>query len=64
MATKTDDRKDTERETIPSDEARQRLGELIDRAGHRGERILISRHGKAIVALIGMEDLAVLDGEA
>jgi len=64
MATKTDDRKDTERETIPADEARQRLGELIDRAGFKNERIIITRHGKGIVALIGMDDLAVLDGAA
>ncbi len=48
-------------ESIPSDEARQKLGDLIDRAGFRGERIVVSRHGKRIVALVDMDDLAFLE---
>lgn len=41
---------------VPADEARQSLGELIDRAGFMGERILITRHGKPVVALVSVRD--------
>lgn len=42
---------------IPADEARQSLGDLIDRAGFLGERILITRHGKPVVALVSISDV-------
>jgi prevent-host-death family protein len=64
MNTKAKARKDDDvqpRVEIPSDEARQKLGDLIDRAGFRGERIVITRHGKPIVALVSVEDLDVLE---
>lgn len=67
MATKAGGRNDDDaavRVEIPSDEARQRLGELIDRAGFRGERIVITRHGKPLVALVSMEDLAAVETAA
>lgn len=61
MQTKAGDDKATKREEIQAQDARARLGELIDRAGFLGERIIITRNGKPLVALIGMEDLAALD---
>lgn len=46
---------------IGADEARQSLGDLIDRAGFKGERFVLTRHGKQIVALVGIEDLKTLE---
>ena len=40
---------------IPADDARKRLGELIDRATD-GERIVFTRHERDRVVLIGMRD--------
>jgi prevent-host-death family protein len=45
---------------IPADEARAALGDLLDRAGFRGERIAITRHGKRIAVLVSLEDLETL----
>lgn len=52
---------EVKRQEIGAEDARAQLGELIDRAGFKGERIVITRHGKPLVALIGMDDLAALD---
>lgn len=49
---------------IPADEARAALGELLDRAGWRGERIAITRHGKPIAALVSIDDLKRLEAVA
>lgn len=46
---------------IGADEARQSLGDLIDRAGFKGERFVLTRHGKQVVALIGIDDLSALE---
>lgn len=56
----------TREPTIQSDEARRSFGDLLARAGHKDERIVITLYGKEHAALIGMKDLErlrALDGE-
>lgn len=57
MPAENEDRKTVELEIVAIDVARDTLGDLATRAGFKDERILISRHGKPLVALIGMPDL-------
>ena len=40
-----------------------RLSELMARAGYGGERFLIERRGRPLVALVGVEDLERLERE-
>jgi prevent-host-death family protein len=42
--------------SIPITEARTRLGVLTNRAGYRGERILLTRNGKPLAAIVPFED--------
>lgn len=46
---------------ISATEARANFQELINRAEYKGERIVIERHGKAVVAIIGLDDLRLLE---
>lgn len=46
---------------VSATEARANFQELINRAEYRGERILIQRHGKAVVAIISLDDLKLLE---
>ena len=41
--------------------AREKLPDLINRAGYGGERIVIQRRGKAIAAIISYDDLKRLE---
>ncbi len=45
--------------TVRASEARDNLADLCERVAH-GERILITRHNKARVALVPAEDLELL----
>ncbi len=42
-------------------EARRDLSDLLNRCAYSTERIVIERHGKAVAALVGIEDLALLE---
>lgn len=55
-----EERKGTEPPTVAAEDARVRLGELMLRAGYGEERIVLTRHGKPIAALIGLRDLEKL----
>jgi prevent-host-death family protein len=46
---------------ISATEARANFQEIINRAEYGGERIIIQRHGKAVVAIIGIDDLKLLE---
>lgn len=46
---------------VPADKAREVFGDLLDRAGFRGERITITRHGKRVAALVAIDDLDFLN---
>ena len=48
-------------DSINETQARANLQSLISRAEYKGERILIQRHGKPVVAIIGLEDLRRLE---
>jgi prevent-host-death family protein len=44
---------------IPVTEARAQFSELINRVGYGGERIVITRHGKPLIALVPASEAAV-----
>ncbi|MGW7052445.1 type II toxin-antitoxin system Phd/YefM family antitoxin [Streptomyces sp. NPDC054887] len=49
---------------IPVTQARAELAELINRVVYGGERVVVTRHGKPLVALVSAADLARLEGDA
>lgn len=49
---------------IPTTEARAQLSELINRVGFGKERIVLTRHGKPLVALVPAELLEKLEDAA
>lgn len=49
---------------IPATEARAQLSELINRVGFGKERIVLTRHGKPLVALVPAELLKNLEDAA
>ncbi|MGW3018696.1 type II toxin-antitoxin system Phd/YefM family antitoxin [Streptomyces longwoodensis] len=46
---------------IPVTQARAELADLINRVVYGGERIVVTRHGKPLVALVSAADLERLD---
>ncbi|MDN3259241.1 type II toxin-antitoxin system Phd/YefM family antitoxin [Streptomyces sp. CSDS2] len=46
---------------IPVTQARAELADLINRVVYGGERVVVSRHGKPLVALVSAADLERLD---
>lgn len=42
-------------------QARAELAELVSRVGYSGERIVLTRHGRALAALVPVEDLEALE---
>ncbi|MFL6053493.1 MAG: type II toxin-antitoxin system Phd/YefM family antitoxin [Actinoallomurus sp.] len=46
---------------VPVTQARAELAELVSRVGYTGERILLTRHGKPLAALVPVEDLEALE---
>ncbi|MEU3600486.1 type II toxin-antitoxin system Phd/YefM family antitoxin [Streptomyces sp. NPDC006798] len=46
---------------IPVTQARAELAELINRVVYGGERVVVTRHGKPLVALVSADDLARLE---
>lgn len=42
-------------------EARDNFAELIDRAALTGERIVITRHGEPMAALVSLDDLEMVE---
>ncbi|TJZ49602.1 type II toxin-antitoxin system Phd/YefM family antitoxin [Streptomyces piniterrae] len=49
---------------IPVTQARAELADLINRAVYGGERVVVTRHGKPLVALVSAEELERLDSAA
>jgi prevent-host-death family protein len=50
-------------ESITASDARNNMGDLLDRA-IAGDRVVITRHGKRIAALVSARDLEKLEGAA
>ena len=48
---------------IPVTQARAELAELINRVVYGGERVVVTRHGKPLVALVSAADLERLEGD-
>ncbi|MFF8864293.1 type II toxin-antitoxin system Phd/YefM family antitoxin [Streptomyces sp. NPDC015139] len=46
---------------IPVTQARAELADLINRVVYGGERVVVTRHGKPLVALVSAADLDRLD---
>jgi prevent-host-death family protein len=42
-------------------EVRDNLAEIINRVAYGGERAILQRRGKGIVAVVSMEDMALLE---
>lgn len=49
---------------IPVTQARAELAELINRVVYGGERVVVTRHGKPLVALVSAADLERLEAAA
>jgi len=43
--------------TVSSEEVRDGLGELINRVAYGGERVMVTRRGKPVAAIVSKEDL-------
>ena len=50
-------------EKVRVTEAKAQLSALMARVGYGGERFIIERRGRPLAALVGVEDLARLEGE-
>ncbi|MEU3353932.1 type II toxin-antitoxin system Phd/YefM family antitoxin [Streptomyces sp. NPDC037389] len=48
---------------IPVTQARAELADLINRVVYGGERVVVTRHGKPLVALVSADDLRRLEEE-
>ncbi|MFB7917276.1 type II toxin-antitoxin system Phd/YefM family antitoxin [Streptomyces sp. NPDC056061] len=48
---------------IPVTQARAELAELINRVVYGGERVVVTRHGKPLVALVSAADLERLEDD-
>jgi prevent-host-death family protein len=46
---------------LPISEARDHLGEIVSKAEHAQERTVLTRHGKAVAAVISIDDLRELE---
>ena len=47
-------------ESISTAEARRQLADLLNRSAYGGERFVVTRHGKELVAIVPVEDLDLL----
>ena len=47
--------------TISVSEARDELGDTVDRVARKGQRVTLTRRGKAVVAIVSTDDLALLE---
>lgn len=45
---------------VSTGDARRNLAELLNRAAYGGERFVVTRHGKELVALVPVEEAALL----
>lgn len=46
---------------ISTADARRNMAELVNRAAYGGERFVVTRHGKELVAIVPLEDATLLD---
>lgn len=53
-----------QRAEVTADAARDNMRDVLNRVEFRGERIVITRHGKDAAVVVSMADLAKLEGAA
>lgn len=46
---------------ITTAEARRNMAELLNRAAYGGERFVVTRHGKELVAIVPVDDATLLE---
>lgn len=46
---------------VTTAEARKNMAELLNRAAYGGERFVVTRHGKELVAIVPVGDATLLD---
>ena len=46
---------------VTTAEARKNMAELLNRAAYGKERFVVTRHGRALVAIVPLEDVTLLD---
>ena len=46
---------------VTTAEARKNLSELLNRAAYGGERFVVTRHGKELVAIVPLADVTLMD---
>lgn len=46
---------------VSTAEARRNLAEVINRAAYGGERFVVTRHGKGLVAIVPLKEATLLD---
>ncbi len=49
---------------IPVTQARAELAELVNRVAYSGERVVLTRHGRPLAALVSSDDLELLEALA
>ena len=47
--------------TISVTEARDELGDTVDRVARNGQRVTLTRRGKAVAAIVSTDDLELLE---
>jgi prevent-host-death family protein len=47
-------------DSVSTADARQNLAELINRVAYGKERVILTRHGKEVAALVPVEDLSLI----
>jgi len=48
-------------ESMTTAEARKQLAELVNRVAYGKERVVLTRHGREVAALVPLEDLKLLE---
>ena len=46
---------------LPASEAREKFSEVLSEVSYGGQRMVLQRHGKDLVAMIPVQDLALLE---
>ena len=46
---------------VTAAEARKNIAELVNRAAYGGERFVVTRHGKELVAIVPLGDVTLLE---
>ena len=46
---------------VTTAEARKNISELVNRAAYGGERFVVTRHGKGLVAIVPLGEVTLLD---